>query len=585
MKDELALLQKQYARLQLLYQVSNVIHSTLDPQEALNLILTESVGLTGATSGSVALVNPTNGYLEIQASIGLPENVRALKLKYGQGLTGWVTRTGRPARVGNVKSDPRYVMVRPQAQSELAVPLRVYDEVRGVLNVDSDRLDAFSETDQDLLEEFALQVSKVIQNTWLYEQLRLKARMFEALASVGQTINSTFNLDEGLKVIAREACALMNAKLCAVHLLDETGKWLDLMACHGGGEAYTRKPRLSAGESLLGTIARRRKAIQVRNVQTSSTYQNIDVALKEGLVSLLSVPLLYREEPLGVISVYKASSYTFSNEEIKVMLALAELSAIVIEKARLYERMVDAEEQLRQNERLSSLGLLAAEVAHEIRNPLTVMKMLFHSLDLSFPDDDPRSKDARIMGEKMDHLNKIVEQILNFARNAEPKLSSVNINDLVADLTLLTRHKLRNQRIQLELHLDPDLPLIRADGMQLEQAFLNLTLNAVQAMPDGGVLSIQTQSEPHRDAASTKASAIRILFRDNGEGMSPAQCQRAFTSLLSSTKREGSGLGLALVSRVVDIHQGKIMIDSKPNHGTEIIITLPVSAPAQRQSS
>lgn len=583
MKDELALLQKQYARLQLLYQVSNVIHSTLDPQEALNLILTESVGLTGATSGSVALINPTNGYLEIQASCGLPADVHELKLKYGQGLTGWVTRTGRPARVDDVKSDPRYVMVRPQARSELAVPLRVYDEVRGVLNVDSDREHAFSETDQELLEEFALQASKVIQNTWLYEQLRLKARMFEALSSVGQTINSTFNLDEGLKVIAREACTLMEAKLCAVHLLDESGEWLDLMACHGGGDAYTRKPRLSAKESLLGTISRRRKAIQVKNVQTSSTYQNVEVAIKEGLVSLLSVPLRYGDEPLGVISVYKPTSYTFSNEEIKVMLALAELSAIAIEKARLYERMVDAEELLRQNERLSSLGLLAAEVAHEIRNPLTVMKMLFHSMDLNFAENDPRSKDAQVMSEKMDHLNKIVEQILNFARSAEPKLSPVNVNDLIADLALLTRHKLRNQMIQLEQNLDPDLPLIQADGMQLEQAFLNLTLNAVQAMPHGGMLRIETKADTESDESGHWVSAITIRFRDNGEGMTASQCQRAFTSLLATSKREGSGLGLALVSRVVEIHSGKISIDSEPNQGTEIIISLPVSAPAQRK--
>ena len=583
MKDELAHLQKQHARLQLLYQVSNVIHSTLEPQEALNLILTESVRLTGATSGSVALINPTNGFLEIQASHGLPETVRELKLKHGQGLTGWVVMTGRPARVGDVKSDSRYVMVRPQAHSELAVPLRVYDEVKGVLNVDSDRQDAFSETDQELLEEFALQAAKVIQNTWLYEQIRLKARMFEALASVGQTINSTFNLDEGLQVIAREACALMEAKLCAVHLLDESGRWLDLMACHGGGDAYTRKPRLSAQESLLGTIARRSKAIQVRNVQTSSTYQNVDIAIKEGLVALLSVPLLYREEALGVISVYKATTYTFSNEEIKVMLALAELSAIAIEKARLYERMVDAEEHLRQNERLSSLGLLAAEVAHEIRNPLTVMKMLFHSLDLHFPEGDPRTKDARIMAEKMDHLNKIVEQILNFARNAEPKLSPVNINDLIDDLALLTRHKLRQQMVQLEQHLDPSIPLVQADGMQLEQAFLNLTLNAVQAMPTGGVLTIRTDMDTR--SAEPRDSVVRISFQDSGEGMTPSQCQRAFTSLLSSTKRDGAGLGLALVSRVVEIHNGKISIQSEPNRGTQIIMTLPVVVPAQQSEN
>ena len=111
--------------------------------------------------------------------------------------------------------------------------------------------------------------------------------------------------------------------------------------------------------------------------------------------------------------------------------------------------MVDVEEQLRQNEKLSALGLLAAEVAHEIRNPLTVMKMLYHSLDLKFPAGDPRAKDARIIGEKIEHLNRIVEQILDFARTTEPQLAPVNLNELIDELGLLVRHKLKHQNVQL----------------------------------------------------------------------------------------------------------------------------------------
>src|SRR4029078_8266473 len=146
--------------------------------------------------------------------------------------------------------------------------------------------------------------------------------------------------------------------------------------------------------------------------------------------------------------VYTSELHSFSNEEIRILSALADLSAIAIEKARLYERIVGLEEQGRQSEKLSVVGLLAAEVAHEIRNPLTVMKMLYHSLDLRFPPEDPRAKDVAMMGQKMDLLNKIVEQILDFARSAEPKLEPVNVNDLLDDLGLLTRHKLQNQKVE-----------------------------------------------------------------------------------------------------------------------------------------
>ena len=482
-----------YERLNLLYQVSNVIHSTLEPQEALQLIVSEAVRLMRASSGSVVLINPTTGFLEIHASQNLPASAARLKLRVGEGITGWVARTGKPARVGDVTQDPRYVAARRGVRSELAVPLEVNGEVRGVLNVDSDRTNAFSPDDQELLQELAVQAAKVIHNTWLYEQLRLKAGLFESLASVSRTINSTLNLDEALRAITREACLLMRARMCSLMMLDESREWLDLRASYGAGEAYLKKPRLSVEESLLGVVVRRKKPLQVENVQTSSRYQNVEVARREGLVSLLSVPLLFAGQATGTLNIYTGRPYHFSNEEIRILSALAELSGIAIEKARLYERIVDVEEQLRQNEKLSALGLLAAEVAHEIRNPLTVMKMLYHSLDLKFPAGDPRAKDARLIDAKIEHLNKIVEQILAFARTTEPQLAPVNLNELIDELGLLVRHKLANQNVKLVRDLQPDLPPVPGDAPQLEQAFLNLILNAAEAMPDGGRLTIRSR--------------------------------------------------------------------------------------------
>src|SRR5215471_10596280 len=177
MSDALTELQARHDRLSRLYQVGSVIHSTLEPQEALQLIATEAVRLVGASSGSVVLINPTTGFLEIQASRGLPATASKLKLRVGEGITGWVARSGKPACVGNVQADPRYIMLRRNVRSELAVPLEVAGEVRGVLNVDSDRRNAFTAEDQQLLEALAVEAARVIHHTWLYEQLRLKARL------------------------------------------------------------------------------------------------------------------------------------------------------------------------------------------------------------------------------------------------------------------------------------------------------------------------------------------------------------------------------------------------------------------------
>lgn len=282
MNDPLAELKARCERLSQLQQVSNIIHSTLDPQEALDLVIRESARLTGASSASIALVNPNTGFLEILAQQGLPAMASGLHLRIGEGITGWVARTGRPARVGEVHMDPRYIALRPDVRSELAVPLEVGHDVRGVLNVDSDRADAFTPEHQELLEQLVPQAARLIHNTWLYEQIRLKARLFESLTTVSQTVNSTLGLTDALNAITREACQLMSARMASLLLLDPTGAWLDLCASHGAEDAYLSKPRLNVEESFVGTVVRRRKPMFVQNVQTSSRYQNTDIARREG---------------------------------------------------------------------------------------------------------------------------------------------------------------------------------------------------------------------------------------------------------------------------------------------------------------
>lgn len=562
-------------RLALLYQVSNVIHSTLDSQEALKLIVTEAVRLVKASSGSVVLLNPNTNLLEIHASFGLSSESADRQLQIGEGITGWVAKTGRPARVDDVTCDRRFVKLRLGTRSELAVPLEVNGQTRGVLNVDSDRVKAFNADDETLLVELAGQAARAIQNTWLHEQLRLKARLFETLSSVGQTINSALSLNDALQVITRETADLMQAKMCSLMLLNHARTQLELRSSHGAGFAYRNKPPLDVEESTLGVVVRRKRPLQLDNVQTSGHYQNVEVAIQEGLVSLLSVPLVFGDNAIGTLNIYTAQPYVFSNEQIRILSALAELSAVAIEKARLYERIVDVEEELRRNEKLSALGLLAAEVAHEIRNPLTVMKMLYHSLDLDFEDSDARAKDAQIIGEKMEHLNRIVDRVLDLSRSAEPSLAPVNANALLEELALLVRHKLFNQSIELVQNLDPKLPDITGDATQLEQAFLNLILNAVEAMPAGGTLTLRTFPSNSEDSDQGQRQ-VKVQVQDTGQGMGDDEQIRAFTSLLNSTKARGTGLGLAIVRRIVEGHRGSINVQSELGRGTVMTITLPL---------
>ena len=166
-------------------------------------------------------------------------------------------------------------------------------------------------------------------------------------------------------------------------------------------------------------------------------------------------------------------------------------------------------------------------------------------------------------------------RILDFARTTEPKLAPVNLNELVDELGLLVRHKLANQNVRLIRELQSDLPPVMGDTPQLEQAFLNLILNAAEAMPDGGTLTIKSH-EIRTPRTSAQPTHVAMEFKDTGKGMSAELQKRAFTAVLSTTKAKGTGLGLAIVGRIIETHRGGIRIKSKIGRGTSMIITLPV---------
>jgi signal transduction histidine kinase len=213
--------------------------------------------------------------------------------------------------------------------------------------------------------------------------------------------------------------------------------------------------------------------------------------------------------------------------------------------------------------------------------------MLFRSLDLKFPADDPRARDAEIMSEKMEHLNQIVDRVLRFARSAEPTFELVNINDLLADVLLLARHALAHQNVTLTTDFARNLPKLRADRAQIEQVCLNLILNAASAMPDGGTLTVATALQPSapdrrlvrrsysEGGSSSKGRSVLLTFQDSGVGISPETQKNLFAPFLT-TKARGTGLGLAIVHKIIEGHGGAIEIESAPKKGTTFRILLPV---------
>ena len=280
------------------------LRTLLHPQKALDRILAAAVRSTRADSGSFILLNPNSGLLDIEASHGLSERAKRVKLRPGEGITGWVATTGKPLRTGDVRTEKRYVAINAKVRSEMAVPVEMRGQVVGLLNVDSTNVDAFSATDEARLVDMASEAAQWLELAWEIDQLRLKSRQLTSLVDTAQMILSETNLDEILEQITLQTFRLMKTRLCSVFLLSEDGSELVLRACHGGSELYRGKPNLRTEDSLLGSVVTRHKPVAVVDVMKEKGYIQTDIARKERLVSMLAVPLNFGEKAVGVLAVY-----------------------------------------------------------------------------------------------------------------------------------------------------------------------------------------------------------------------------------------------------------------------------------------
>jgi signal transduction histidine kinase len=569
-------LRERLEKLQILYDASSLINATMEPREVITRVLEGAVQIMGATSGSLRMLDAEQGTLPLELAIGEGQDLlRAVALRLGEGITGWVARHGEPLLVRDVTRDPRYFPIRADVRSELAVPLVIEGRVMGVLNVDSTAVDAFDDTDLELLMALANQAARVIHNAQLHAQVKRKALELASLFSVGQAIVSSLDLDEVLKRITRKAADLMEVKLCSLMLLDEGGEELSIRAVHGASESYVRKPNLKVADSLLGRVVRERTPLSVADVREHPEFKYSRLAREEGLVSLLSVPMIFQDRVVGLLNVYTGRPQRFRQEELELLTALAGQSAIAIENARLYGSVVAAEERIRQSERLLLLGEMAAEVAHEVRNPLTVIRMLIHSLHEEFDDGDPRKRDTQVIEQKIAQMGRIVEQFLHITRQREPELELLDLHELIDDTLSLTRHRLDRQKIRVVRRFAADLPRILGDRAQLEQALLNLILNAAQAMGEAGRLTVGTG----RAAARGGPPKVRVTLQDTGVGIPREKLHEIFRPFVS-LRPEGIGLGLAVVQRILKQHQGSIFVRSTLGRGSRFTLELPLPGEA-----
>lgn len=558
-----------------LYRIAALATRATDANLAQRDILAAIMAAFPADSGSLALLSAESGRLEIVVKQGLPFEIGDFALRPGQGVTGWVALHGKPMLVADVAAEPRYISARQGVHCEMAAPLIVEGRTIGVVNLDADRVSAFDRTALAHLAAYAAEAGAVLHRLWQLERLRTNSTQLTTLVELGHALVTQLAPEELLSTLTHSGRALFNAKLCLLHDYDNGRHELRLHAWSAAGDKSTaeltlQQQTIPADLSLLAAVLRSGKSTEFQNIDGPGYSEAADLPQDRTLCSALAAPIILEGVPSGVLSVFYDKPHRFSNNEKRLFAALASFAAVALQNARLYARVFHSEEVLRKNETLTTLGLLAAEIAHEIRNPLLVIKLLHGTLGADFDASDPRLRDLQIITEKIEQLEAIVSRVLSFARAPAAMHSRWSLAEILDDTLVLLRAKLAQANVQLHYESPARTLLVDANKGQLQQVVLNLILNSLSAMPHGGDLTIECSEEK-----TAFGRVAHIDIRDTGSGIPDAIQPRIFESFLSG-RADGTGLGLAIAKRIMKDHHGELTLAATGSRGTTMRVTLPL---------
>ena len=555
-----------------LYRISQIGSSAFNIRDAFKRIIEEIQILFQPTSASISLISPNSGLLEIEYALGYPTDTKDLSLHIGKGITGRVAFNGVATISNDVEQDSRYVKLIDGIRSKMAVPLFSEGQITGVIDVDSDRVANFTDRDLKRLEAVADESITSLQSVWKQRQLITQSDQLKALISVGQKVVSNLELQGLWESITEAALDLTKSRMVTLQLYDETKEQVTMQAIKPPYQEFLSKVEtLRLEESMNAAAIRTKRQVEFPNITTPDYLGLKDAPQRDDVVSCLSTPMIYEDRVIGIINIFTRTRHRFPNDEKRLLQAFASLSAAAAQNANLYARVFNSEDLLRKSERLTTLGLLSAEIAHEIRNPLTVIKLLFGSLGLQYDEVDPRNKDTQIITEKINQLEEIVSKVLSFGKAPEDLHTVWSIDELIEDTLLLVRLKMQQHRIVLNHKKTNASIMVKASKGQLQQVFLNLIINAAEAMPDGGTLTIYSIVEESPDE-----ERLAVYFTDTGSGIPENIQEKIFESFLTD-KPEGTGLGLSIVKRIMRTHHGDISVANSSSLGTTLRIEMPLA--------
>lgn len=583
-------------QLETVREVSQKIVSILNLDELLAQVVELIQQRFGYYHVQIFLNNPDNQRTVSQASAGRAGEVivkEGHQLKTGEeGIVGWVASSGEFLLANDVSQEPRFLPhpALPGTKGELAIPLSLGEQILGVLDVQSERVDAFEESDLFVLQSLADQVAIAIENARLYTMTdQALAKRLEELAimqEIDRQLNATLDYDRVMDLTLDCAMQMTGADGGLIGMVAPEQTGMKLLATRG----YPREHGPSAGQlwpvdrGIVGRVVRTGQPVLAPDVTQDPDYVSVISETR----SQLTVPIRREERVMGVISVESSKSAGFDEDDLTLMTRLADHAAIAIENARLYSDLK------RANEAKSEF---VSMVAHELKTPMTSIKGY---ADLLFKGtvgeiSEMQQKFLQVIRSNVDRMNALVSNLLDLSRIESGRFrlhtQSISIRVVVDEVVRTMQERINAKELALTVEVPEDLPPVRADEDRLIQVLTNLMSNAYRYTLPGGKISVRATVWPDGPAPSETKPVppgephlqyLCLSVSDTGIGISPKDQAQIFDKFFRGDdpmvrETTGTGLGLSIAKSIVELHDGQMWFQSEPGQGSTFSFTVPLA--------
>ena len=405
--------------------------------------------------------------------------------------------------------------------------------------------------------------------------------MYETLSTFYKALVRILDLKTLTEEIVRTLVNAMGIRAVALYLLDKENGVYAPASSHGLKWEDVLTHRLTVADPLPRHVSKTQALVVREELEHAHGNEQL-VPVIESLHALnadVCIPFINKNALIGFCVLGpRTTDQMYSDQDLNLLMTLAQAAAIALDNAVLYEELKRSQTMVRRVDRLRSLETIAGGFAHEVRNPLTSIKTFIQLAPERKDDPEFIGHFSTVVAEDVARIERLIQEILDYARYMEPKFMEEDINDIVESCLYFVRIRADAKSVTLKKDLALNLPPVTLDRQQIRQVLLNLLLNAIEAMgPAGGRLIVKT----HRLTKSGGDSWVQVEVTDTGCGIAPGDLDHIFdpfyTTKHASDEREGTGLGLTIVHQIVQEHGGHITVDSAINRGTTFLVNLPIN--------